>query len=108
MVVWGLAGNDIATPDQVENNDCYWRENYQHTNYYRNSQQQYPDLDYDRDYQAAYRLDYEGRNRYRPEARFNDVEKDLQTQWEEFKAGSRLSWEEAKFAIRDAWDRVTK
>lgn len=107
-LVGGIAGNDIATPDQIEDNDRYWRDNYQQTAYYRSNQTHYPDLDYDRDYQSAYRLGYEGRQRYRPEARFDDVEQDMKSQWEELKAGSRLTWEEAKFAVKDAWDRMTK
>ena len=109
-IVGGLAGSDIAHKEHVdplEREDHYWRESYLQKPYYQDSRNHYPDLDYDRDYQNAYRLGYESRMRLQPETRFDDVEHDLQTQWEQFKGESRLKWEEAKFAVKDAWNRIT-
>ena len=89
------------------------------------SRQEYPELDTDSEetfweathqdqpyageddherYAAAYRIGYEGYQRLGAEYTFEDVEEDLQ---EEFEGeGSSLSWDSAREATRAAWDRL--
>lgn len=76
--------------------------------YYTSLQHTYPDLSYERDYQAAYRVGYAQRSRYEPGTRFEDVEPDLRSEWESTKGDTRLAWEDAKHAVRDAWNRMTR
>jgi len=63
-----------------------------------------PDLDYDRDFSAAYELGHRARSESKEGTQFEDMEGSLQQKWEELKAESRLKWEHAKQAIKDAWD----
>lgn len=67
-------------------------------------QQSPPDLDYDRDFSAAYELGHRARSESKEGTQFEDMEGSLQQKWEELKAESRLKWEHAKQAIKDAWD----
>jgi hypothetical protein len=105
-VVGGLAGHAAGEAMDPTVEDAYWRENSINQPYYSATRNTHPDLDYDRDYRGAYRVGYENRSAYGPDARFEDAEPDLRTKWEQTKAESRLSWEEAKHASRDAWNRI--
>ena len=64
------------------------------------------DYTYD-DYAPAYRLGYQGRERYAGRS-WDDSETELERDWQELKGDSRLSWEQAKSAGRAAWDRVER
>ena len=102
-VVGGIAGHDIAQPDQQHPEDEYWREHYQHANYYQSDR----DLEYARDYAPAYRLGYD----HHPQDEHQDfsaVETELEAKWQQFKGESRLSWQEAKLAAQDAWQRLRR
>lgn len=108
-VVGGIAGNDIAqTNNQKDDSnnwqeeDNYWRENYKKMPYYTENK----NLEYDRDYQAAYRLGYENRVPNNAEINFSEVESKLKTKWEQVKGSSRLQWEEAKFAVEDGLKKI--
>ena len=68
----------------------------------------YPDLNYERDYQQAYRLGYDNDAIYDPDVAFEEIEPELKVNWEKSRAESRLSWDEAKLASRDAWNRNRK
>ena len=105
-VVGGIAGHAAAEAMDPTVEDAYWRENSLNQSYYNATKGMYPDLDYDRDYRDAYRVGYENRAAYGPDARFEDAEPDLRSKWEQTKAESRLSWEEAKQAARDSWNRI--
>ncbi|AWL28786.1 hypothetical protein DJ533_09495 [Acinetobacter defluvii] len=106
-VVGGLAGKGVAEKVNPTEEDAYWRAEHLNTPYYSETLTTYSDLDYDRDYQDAYRLGYSTRHDYPHETRFEDVENDLRLKWEQTKRESRLTWEEAKLAVKDAWNRVT-
>ncbi len=56
-------------------------------------------------YRPAYRAGYEGYTRY-PGRKYEDVESDLQHDYEKSKGNATLSWDKAKHATRDAWHRV--
>lgn len=107
-VVGGIAGKGVAESINPTEEATYWRENSANTSYYSNARSSYSDLDFERDYDAAYRVGYENRVGYDANTRFEDVEHDLKLKWEQIKGQSRLSWEEAKFAVKDAWDRVSR
>ena len=59
--------------------------------------------DYER-YAPAYRVGYEGFERLGAEYSFDDVEEDLQEEYEA--EGSPVAWERAREAARAAWDRL--
>lgn len=108
-VVGGIAGNDIAqTNNQKDDSnswqeeDNYWRENYKKMPYYTENK----NLEYDRDYRAAYRLGYENRLPNNAEINFSEIESKLKTKWEQVKGSSRLQWEEAKFAVEDGLKKI--
>ncbi|WP_334045024.1 hypothetical protein [Acinetobacter baumannii] len=108
-VVGAIAGNDIAqTNNQKDDSndwqeeDNYWRENYKKMPYYSEDK----NLEYDRDYRAAYRLGYENRVHNNAEINFSEVESKLKAKWEQVKGSSRLQWEEAKFAVEDGLKKI--
>lgn len=109
-VVGGLVGKTAAEAENPTegDEDIYWREHSQSQPYYTSLQHTHPDLSYERDYQAAYRVGYAQRSRYEPGTRFEDVEPDLRSEWESTKGDTRLVWEDAKHAVRDAWNRMTR
>ncbi|MDB9693625.1 hypothetical protein [Acinetobacter nosocomialis] len=108
-VIGAIAGNDIAqTNNQKDDSndwqeeDNYWRENYKKMPYYIEDK----NLEYDRDYRAAYRLGYENRVDNNAGINFSEVESKLKTKWEQVKGSSRLQWEEAKFAVEDGLKKI--
>ncbi len=64
-----------------------------------------PEYDYDDDYAAAYRLGYQGRQRYAGQS-WAQAEATLAQDWQALKGKSRLSWEQARAAGHAAWHRV--
>lgn len=99
-VAGGLAGKAVGERVNPTVEDAHWRENYQNEPYYNK------DYGYD-DYAPAYRTGYEARERY-PDRRFDEVERDLSTDYERSRGNSRLGWEEARPASRAAWDRIER
>lgn len=79
--------------------EAYWRENFKKEIYYEKG------LTYD-DYHAAYRTGWEGRTRHRGKT-FEEVERELQADYQRNRAGSRLTWDRSKHAVRAAWERFT-
>lgn len=49
---------------------------------------------------------YESANKYRGRA-WNDVERDLERDWNTYSYRGKSTWQQVKDAARDAWDRVT-
>ncbi len=98
----GLAGKGVAESIDPTVEDNYWQSNH--------SSRPYADTSttYE-DYQPAYRTGYEGYSRYGGTGKsFNDIENDLQRDYETNRGKSNLQWEKAKPATRDAWDRVER
>lgn len=99
-VAGGLAGKGVAEKIDPTVEDAYWKTNY--------SKQKYVERNAPYStYQSAYRTGYEGRSLY-PGKRFEEVETDLQRDYEKAKGQQTLIWEKAKPAARDAWQRVEK
>lgn len=100
-VIGGVAGGYVgkaaaeAIDPTVE--DAYWRENYLERPYVTEN------VAYD-EYRPAYQYGWESRGRY-PERAYDDVESDLQSDWER-RPVTTMEWEEARPAIRDAWEHV--
>jgi hypothetical protein len=99
-VAGGLAGKGVAEVIDPTEQDAYWRENY--------SKRSYADKEVPYEaYSPAYKAGYEGYTLY-PGKQYDEVEPDLQRDYEKSKQNSVLAWDKAKHATRDAWDRVSK
>lgn len=99
-VAGGLAGKGVAEKIDPTVEDAYWRTHYAKRQYVESN------APYE-SYQPAYRTGYEGRNQY-PGRKYEEVEADLQRNYEKSKGNSTLAWDRAKHATRDAWNRVEK
>ena len=77
---------------------AFWRGQYEREAYFQSG------MTWD-DYEPAYRYGYDWHHRY-PDRKFEDFERDMGSDWDKFKAKSRLKWEHAKHAVRAAWDRA--
>lgn len=93
---WDRADRNTLTYREAH----YWRNHYTEQPYYSS------DLTYE-DYQPAFRVGYEGYTRYHSTGRtFDEVELELQRDYERDTDRAGLAWETAKLAARDAWYRV--
>ena len=61
------------------------------------------------DYEPAYQYGYDTYGQYRG-SRFEDVETDLQRNWDQTRAqsNSQLEWNDAKHAVRDGWHHIER
>ncbi|MDX2111405.1 MAG: hypothetical protein SFY80_14330 [Verrucomicrobiota bacterium] len=96
-IAGGLAGKGIAEGLDPTVEDTYWKANYLKQKYVA------PNTPYSV-YHPAYRTGYEGRNQY-PGKTYEEVEAELQHNYEKARGNSTLRWDEAKHATRDAWNR---
>lgn len=96
-VAGGLAGKGVAEKMDPTVEDAFWKSNYSKRRYVENN------APYTL-YQPAYRTGYEGPGQY-PGKKFEEVETDLQRDYEKSRGNSTLSWEKARPATRDAWNR---
>jgi hypothetical protein len=99
-VVGGLGGKGVAEGINPTAEDAYWRDQYTREPYYAAGSS------YD-DYSPAYRLGYEARGQHAGRS-FDEVEPELQRNFEANRGNSRLAWGEAKSATRAAWHRVER
>lgn len=97
-VAGGYCGKAVAETYDPTAEDAYWRQNYSSRPYYQ------ADTSYD-EYRPAYQYGWETRSRY-ADARFDDVEADLERDWANSQGSSSLTWERAKHGVRDAWERL--
>jgi hypothetical protein len=98
-VAGGYGGKAAAEAIDPTAEDAYWEQNYTSRPYFQSG------TTYE-EYQPAYRYGWETRSRYGSE-RFEDVEPDLERDWDSNRGTSSLTWNRAKLAVRDAWDRLT-
>lgn len=94
-VAGGLAGKGVAEKLDPTVEEAYWKENYASRPYVTGGSSY-------EEYQPAYRVGYEGTNRY-DDRDFDEVEHELRAQYETTDA--KLNWDRARDAARDAWDR---
>lgn len=94
----GLAGKgagEIANPTFAES---YWSDQYA-TSSYGSDGTPYSE------YAPAYMYGSESHTRHAGR-RFEDMEVELESGWENAKGTSKLAWSKARSAVRDAWHRV--
>ena len=82
-----------------DDDDTYWRSNYQSRPYASGSTRY-------EDWRGAYRYGHESAERYR-DRNWTDVESDLSRDWNAYQYRGTSTWEQIKGAVRDAWDRAT-
>lgn len=99
-IVGGLAGKAAGEIFDPTVEAAHWENTYASEPYYES------DYTYD-DYSPAYRTGYLGRNQF-PDRSYDDVERDLETEYNRSRGSSRLEWDKAKHATRAAWDRVER
>jgi len=99
-VVGGYAGKSVAEMIDPTAEDAYWRDNYKNETYANR------DLGYDQ-YEPAYRTGYTGYGKHAGK-KWDDVENDLQRDYEETKGQSSLAWSDAKDASKAAWHKVER
>jgi hypothetical protein len=97
-VVGGLAGKAVAEGIDPTVENAYWRDTYVSRPYVESG------ADYAR-YSAAYRYGWESAMQ-NPGRDFEEVERELESNWPSRRGKSQSTWEEIKDAVRDAWDRV--
>lgn len=96
-VVGGLTGKAVAEKLDPTVEDAYWKTTY--------SKQKYVEGNVPfATYQPAYRIGYEGHNRY-PGKRYQEVESNLKRDYEKSPGAAVLAWDKSKHAARDAWNR---
>ncbi|HEY5897686.1 MAG TPA: hypothetical protein VIV54_08995 [Burkholderiales bacterium] len=96
-VVGGLAGKGIAERIDPTAEEAYWRTQYAREPYYERG------YTFD-DYYPAYRTGWEGRARYEGRT-YDQVERDLQRDYQRNRGSSQLDWSRNRHAVRAAWER---
>lgn len=99
-VAGGLAGKGIAEMIDPTAENAHWRDNYKNESYVNR------DLNYDH-YEPAYRTGYSGYGKYAGK-KYDDVENDLEHDYEQAKGNSSLAWSDAKHATKAAWHKVER
>lgn len=96
-VAGGLAGKSVAEGINPTVEHGYWRANYAQRPYVR------PGASYD-EYAPAYQYGWESRAQY-GESSFDDVEPDLEREWNNRRGSSNLDWANARDAVGDSYRR---
>lgn len=99
-VAGAKAGDAIAEAVNPTEYNAYFENKYRDTPYYSSGREW-------SDYQPAYQYGYDTYGKYRGH-RFEDVEPQLERDWNNTKANSRLAWTEAKGAVRDGWHHIER
>jgi hypothetical protein len=93
----GASLAEVANPTVYAD---YWRDNYVKAPYYAAGNEW-------TDYEPAYKLGYSAYGSHRGR-KFDDIEADLQRDWEATRGDSRLSWVDARGAVHDGWNYVER
>lgn len=93
----GAAAGSVAAPIDPTAEEAYWRTQYTREPYYERG------YTFD-DYYPAYRTGWEGRARYEGRT-YDQVERDLQRDYQRNRASSQLDWSRNRHAVRAAWER---
>jgi hypothetical protein len=97
-VVGALGGKAVAEHYDPTIEEQYWRGSFEREPYYRRG------ATFD-DYAPAYRLGGEARERYADKS-FDDIEDDLEDDYQRGRGNSSLDWDDARDASRAAWTRL--
>lgn len=93
-------GRNVRDRIDASAEERYWREQYRSEPYYDAT------MTFD-DYLPAYRVGYQGYDRYQGR-RFDEISNELRAEYDSGRGNGRLAWERAKDAVRAAWDRVAE
>jgi uncharacterized protein YcfJ len=99
-IVGAKAGDSIAEAVNPTDYTDHFEREYRSTPYYN------ADRDWN-DYEPAYKYGYDTYGQYRGQ-RFEDVEPQLERDWNSTKANSRLAWNEAKGAVKEGWHHIER
>ena len=99
-VVGAKAGDSIAEAINPTDYNDYFETNYKSAPYYSSGR------DWS-DYQPAYQYSYDTYGRYRGQ-RFEDVEPQLERDWNNVRGQSSMAWNDAKGAVREGWDYIER
>ncbi len=99
-VVGGLAGKGVGEAVNPTAEEAYWRDQYPREPYYAQEHSY-------NEYAPAYRTGYEARTRYAGRG-FDEVETDLEREYNANRGESTLPWDRARPAARAAWDRIER
>ena len=91
------AGKGIAEKIDPSAEEAYWRTQYLREPYYERG------YTFD-DYYPGYRTGWEGRARYAGR-KYEDVERNLQRDYQRNRGSSQLEWGKNRHAVRAAWER---
>ena len=96
------AARGIEALVHADEEDAYWAEHYASRPYVT------ADRGYDR-YRPAYRYGWESCVRHHASGRtYEEMEPELERDWERQHGASALDWSDARHAARDAWHRVER
>jgi uncharacterized protein YcfJ len=98
--VGAKAGDSVAEAINPTDYDRHFESSYREAPYYSANREW-------SDYQPAYRYGYDTYGQYRGQ-RFEDVEPQLERDWETSKANSRLAWNEARGAVKEGWHHIER
>ena len=99
-VIGAKAGDSIAEAVNPTEYTTHFKKTYQSTPYYSASREW-------NDYQPAYQYGYDTFGQYRGQ-KFEDVEPDLERNWNQHRANSKLEWQDARNAVRDGWHHIER
>ena len=99
-VVGAKAGDSIAEAVNPTEYHDHFKTEYKNTPYYTAGREW-------NDYEPAYKYGYDTYGQYRGQ-RFEDVDSDLERNWDKTRAKSNLEWNEAKQAVRDGWHHIER
>lgn len=99
-VLGAKAGDSIAEAVNPTEYQDHFKNTYRERPYYSSSREW-------NDYEPAYKYGYDTYGQYRGQ-KFEDVEPELERNWNQAKAKSRLEWNEAKGAVRDGWHHIER
>lgn len=99
-VVGAKAGDSIAEAINPTEYARHFESSYRDRPYYS------AERDWN-DYQPAYQYGYDTYSAYRGQ-RFDDIEDQLQRDWDTTRGSSRLAWGEARDAVRDGWHHIER
>ena len=99
-IVGAKAGDSIAEAVNPTEYSRHFEKEYRSAPYYINGSEW-------RDYQPAYKYGYDTYGQYRGR-KFDDVESELQRNWDASRAESRLAWNDARQAVRDGWHYIER
>lgn len=99
-VIGAKAGDSIAEAVNPTEYTEHFQREYRNTPYYST------DKDWN-DYEPAYKYGYNTYGQYRGQ-RFEDVEGNLERDWDTTRGNSRLAWGDARNAVKDGWHHIER